>query len=705
MPRTPRTTNSTRTKAPAPRGSAKSTRAKPSRANASRANASSGQRRSTRGRWGWLAVKWGAVAAIWLGVVSAGVVAWYLADLPDVDDALSAARRPSVTVKAADGSILGTSGDVYGATLRVADMPPALPLAVLATEDRRFYDHFGLDVFGLVRAMVANARAGAVVQGGSTITQQAAKNLFLSPERTIKRKVQELALALWLEHEFTKEQILAIYLNRAYFGAGAYGVDAAARKFFGRPATEVSTYQAAMLAGLLKAPSRYNPIASPENAAERTTQVLGRMVDAGYITRDEAGAAELQPGTVVADVGDRHGGRYFVDWVVAQVSDFVATQDRDVVVATTLDPNLQNVAEAKTREILDGPGAKKDVSQAAIVAMNLDGAIRAMVGGRTYTRSSFNRAVQAYRQSGSAFKPLVYLAGLESGLLPDSRLMDSPVEVNGWRPQNFTERYRGEVTLREALSDSINTVSVRVSEHAGRRKVMDAARRFGITTDIQPIPSLALGAVDVSLIELTSVYAVFANGGMGVWPYGIDTIHDSDGRLLYSRSGSGPGRVASPGHTSALTSMLVDVVEHGTGRAARLPRPVAGKTGTSQNYRDAWFVGFTADLVTGVWMGNDDGRPMKRVTGGSLPAQLWQSFMYQAHAGLPAKPLPSLIREAPPASRVIAASRPGGEPETRARPASVDSPGFWNRLMSAFNDDKGNVNGDANGFNRRREDP
>ena len=649
-----------------------------------RAQSTHPPQRQTRKRWGWTVFKWVSVAAIWLGVIGAGVVAWYLADLPDVEEALAAARRPSVTVKAADGSVLATSGDVYGATLHVADLPPALPLAVLATEDRRFYDHFGLDVFGLMRAMVANIRAGTVVQGGSTITQQAAKNLFLSPERTIKRKVQELALALWLEHEFTKDQILAIYLNRTYFGAGAFGVDAAARKFFGQPASRISTYQAAMLASLLKAPSRYNPIASPENAAQRTRQVLELMVDAGYLSPDEARAAELHKGTAVADVSDRHGSRYFVDWVLAQVFDFVSTHDRDVVVVTTLDPRLQGLAESTAEEILNGPGAKKDVSQAAVVAMSLDGAVRAMVGGRSYTRSKFNRAVQAYRQPGSAFKPLVYLAGLEAGLLPESRFMDSPIQVNGWRPRNFSSRYQGEVTLRHALAESINTVAVRVSETAGRRNVMDAARRFGITADLAPNPSLALGTDDVSLIELTSVYAVIANGGIGVWPYGIDTIHDADGRLLYSRSGSGPGRVASRQHTSALTGMLVDVVEHGTGRAARLPRPAAGKTGTSQNYRDAWFVGFTADLVTGVWMGNDDGRPMKRVTGGSLPAQFWRSFMSEAHAGAPAKPLPGLIREAPPRPRVIPASQPQAQP----RPASVDSPGFWKRLMNVFGENR-----------------
>lgn len=680
MAKTPRTLKNTKPKARAPGASVKS--ARPSRQQPRQQS-----RQKSGKRWGMSALKWAAVAAIWLAVIITGAAAWYLADLPDIDDALAAARRPSVTVKAADGSVLATSGDLYGATLQVADLPPALPLAVLATEDRRFYDHFGLDVFGLTRAMVANVRAGTVVQGGSTITQQAAKNLFLTPERTIKRKVQELALALWLEHEFTKDQILAIYLNRTYFGSGAYGVDAAARKYFGLPASKISTYQAAMLAGLLKAPSRYNPIADPAAAAERTKQVLGRMVDAGYLSPEDAQIAERNKATVVADVGDRYGSRYFVDWVLAQVSDFVSTHNRDVVVTTTLDPGLQKLAEVQTARMLDGPGAKKSVSQAAMVSMTLDGAVRAMVGGRSYSGSKFNRAVQAYRQPGSAFKPLVYLAGLEAGLQPESRVMDSPVQVNGWSPRNFNGRYEGEVTLRHALSESINTVAVRVSERAGRRNVMDAARRFGITTNLQPIPSLALGTGDVSLIELTSVYAVFANGGIGVWPYGIDTIHDTEGRLLYSRAGSGPGRVASRQHTSELTGMLVSAVEDGTGRAAKLSRPAAGKTGTSQNYRDAWFIGFTADLVTGVWMGNDDGRPMKRITGGSLPAQLWKGFMHKAHAGKAVKPLPSLIRQPPPA-RVIPVSRPSAPAQAQTRPAPVNSPGFWNRLMSVFHDNR-----------------
>ncbi|MGF1640600.1 MAG: transglycosylase domain-containing protein [Rhodospirillales bacterium] len=618
----------------------------------------------------WPVFKWLAVAAIWLTVTLAAIVGWYAADLPDVDAALTAPRRASVTVVAADGSELATAGDRYGMALAIADLPPALPLAVLATEDRRFYQHVGVDVVGLARAVVANLRAGGVVQGGSTITQQAAKNLFLTPERTIKRKVQELILALWLERAFSKDQIFAIYLNRAYFGAGAYGVDAAARKYFGHSATRVSTYQAAMLAGLLKAPSRYNPLANPGLAAQRTERVLANMAAAGHLGAAEVDAARRHKGEVIAALGVGRGGRYFVDWILAQVPDFVGAGDRDLVVTTTLDPRLQRLAEARIAEMLDGPGVAAAASEAALVAMTAEGAVRAMVGGRDYVRSQFNRAVQAYRQPGSAFKPFVFLAGLEAGLNPDSRMVDGPLTIDGWQPRNFSGRYQGEVSLRRGLADSINTVAVRVSERAGRGRVIDAAHRLGITADLASTPSLALGTGDVSLVELTAAYATFANGGLGVWAYGIEAIHDADGRALYVRSGSGPGRIVNGRHAAALTEMLVEAVEQGTGRAARLPRPVAGKTGTSQNFRDAWFVGFTADLVAGVWMGNDDGRPMNKVTGGGLPAQLWRAFMVDAHGGLPVRPLPSL--------------RPAGDAPRMAAAEEALAPGFWERLKSVF---------------------
>jgi penicillin-binding protein 1A len=629
----------------------------------------------SRRRWRGVFAKWAAVAAIWVAVVLGGIVAWYAADLPDIDQALAPTRRPAITVLADDGSVLATLGDVYGRPLAVADLPPVLPRAVLATEDRRFYRHFGLDPLGLARAAYVNLRAGAVVQGGSTITQQAAKNLFLTQERTIKRKVQELLLALWLEHRFSKDQILAIYLNRAYFGAGTYGVDAASRKYFGRPATEVNTYQAAMLAGLLKAPSRLNPRVNPEQAENRTRNVLANMVDTGLLDQTQADAAWRQRAGSLALRRVGPNARYFVDWVIAQVPGFVMAPDQDLTIQTTLDARLQRIAEAKVVQLLDDAAARKaDVSQAALVSTTFDGAVRALVGGVDYEESPFDRATQAYRQPGSAFKPIVYAAGIEAGLSADSHMVDSPLQIAGWQPKNFTNRYLGDISLRQALAQSINTVAVQVGEYAGRAHVIDVARRLGITADMQATPSLALGVSGVSLIEMTGAYAGLASAGIGVWPYGIEAIYDARGRPLYARTGSGPGRVLSTACAAEITDMLVEAVESGTGRAARFGRPIAGKTGTSQNFRDAWFIGWSADLVAGVWMGNDDDRAMNGVTGGGLPAHLWRAFMADAHVGRPVRPLPGLGVPVPRAPLTA----PSDE-ETEA-----EAPSFWDRLLGVF---------------------
>lgn len=639
------------------------------------------ERRTSRPKRTWFGtvLKWGAVAAIWGLVLLAGVVVWYASDLPDLDAALAPTRRPAITVLARDGSELATLGDYYGRPVRVDELPPALPLAVLAAEDRRFYRHFGLDPIGIGRAAVANIIAGGIVQGGSTITQQAAKNLFLTPDRTLKRKVQELLLALWLERKFSKDQILAIYLNRAYFGAGTYGVDAAARKYFDKPASRVSTYQAAMLAGLLKAPSRYNPLADVDRAVARTRVVLARMVDAGFLSDAEVQAA-LRDGSAKQVARRRLPvGRYFVDWVIAQLRSYVSDRDRDIVVETTLDPGLQRAAEARVEQAMASAAATKGrASQAALVAMAADGAVRAMVGGRDYEDSAFNRASQALRQPGSAFKPIVYTAGLEAGLTPDSRFADAPLQVAGWAPKNFSGEYRGDVTVRDGLADSINTIAVQVAEHAGRGRVVDAARRLGITADLQPTPSLALGADEVSLVELTAAYAAFANGGQGVFAYGIETVRDDEGRVLYRRSGSGIGRVIARAEAAAITDMLVTAIDSGTGRAARFGHPAAGKTGTSQNYRDAWFVGFSAAIVCGVWVGNDDDRPMRGVIGGGLPAQLWRAFMADAHAGQPPRPLPSLVLPDTYAGR-SPSDAGGGTPR-----APAAAPSLWDRLMRVF---------------------
>jgi penicillin-binding protein 1A len=576
--------------------------------------------------------------AVWAGLAVAGLVAWYAADLPDISEATKATRRPSLTFVSADGEVFATYGDIYGDVVSLKELPAYVPQAILATEDRRFYSHFGIDPIGLGRAAVANVMAGRVVQGGSTITQQLAKNLFLTPERSLKRKVQELLMAIWLERKFTKEQILTLYLNRVYLGAGTYGVDAAARRYFDVPASKLSLYRAALIAGLLKAPTRYNPLNNPQLAAERTAVVLANMVDAGFVAAEQAKAAELAGHGPLRRFSP--GGRYFADWLYEQAEEHAGGDGRDLVVTTTLNMGLQRKVESELAALLAGPGAPALAGQGAAVVLSPDGAIRAMVGGRDYGDSQFNRATQALRQPGSAFKPFVYLAAVESGYSPDDMVEDAPIKIGKWRPGNFDDKYLGPIPLREAAARSVNTVAVRLTEQVGRRKVLATARRLGITTPMPDDASVALGTGEVSLLELTAAYATFAGGGRGAWAYGITGIRDSEGQVVFRRDGGGPGQVADPRAVAAMHELLSGVVEHGTGRAAAIGRPAAGKTGTTQDYKDAWFVGYTADYVAGVWVGNDDGTPMKKVTGGGLPAQLWKKIMLAAHAGVPERPLP-----------------------------------------------------------------
>jgi len=593
------------------------------------------------------------IITIWAVVVSLFGLAWFAYDLPDPDRFNTAAtRQPTITVLAADGSEIGRRGNFYGTFIDLKDLPATLLWAVLSTEDRRFYAHHGVDPKGLARAALVNLRAGGIRQGGSTLTQQLAKNLFLTRDRTIKRKIQELLLAFWLERRFTKDEIFSLYLNRVYLGSGSYGVDAAALRYFDKSARDLSLYESAVIAGLLKAPSRDNPIANKKRADQRARQVLLSMVAANWIGEDDAakavriGGSELLGASKNTSRRSRAavdvGSGYFTDWVIEQIKSFVGAPDRDLVIQTTLRPHLQSIAEAAIDQAISGANTRH-VEQGALVALEPDGAVAAMVGGRDYRISKYNRAAQAERQPGSAFKLFVYLAAIEAGLRPSSKLTDEPITVEGWTPRNAGDVYSGVITFREAAARSINAVSVRLSERVGRNQVVQTARRLGITATLLTEPSLALGVNEVSLLELTGSYAIVANGGFGIWPHGIKVISDRDGVILYRRHGDGPGRVIADRHIEYLNDLLSAVVLWGTGKAAQLNRPAAGKTGTSQEFRDAWFVGYTPDLIAGVWFGNDNAQSMDGVTGGSLAAPAWRRFMTDALEGVPHSNLPGTI--------------------------------------------------------------
>jgi penicillin-binding protein 1A len=590
-------------------------------------------------RWLKRLLLWSLTAAIWVGIGLGGLVAYYAIDLPDIDKMTATTRRPSVVFHSVEGEVFAAYGDIYGETLDLKDISPTIVQAVLSTEDRRFYHHFGIDLWGLARAFIVNMRAGHVVQGGSTISQQLAKNLFLKPDRTLKRKVQELLMAMWLERRFSKEQILTLYLNRVYLGSGTFGVDAAAKRYFDTSARRLGLYESALLAGLLKAPSHYSPLNDPEASRKRTADVLQNMVAAGYIDQRTADTADVT-GSASLIRKPPPAGRYFADWVMQHLDEFGEVAGRDIVVNTTLDIGLQRKTEAGLKAMITGPGAKANVTQGAVVVMSPDGAVRALTGGRDYDDSQFNRATQGLRQPGSSFKPFVFLAAMEKGMTPDDLMEDAPIRLGNWSPSNYTGKYEGQVSLRRALAQSLNTVAVRLVETVGPSNVIALARRLGITSDLRNDATLALGTSEVSLVELTTAYAAFANGGNGVAAFGVAQITDPDGRVLYQRQGAGFGQVITPTALVSMQDMMSAVIESGTGKSAKLDRPAAGKTGTTQDYRDAWFMGFTADYVAGVWLGNDDYRiEMKKVTGGGLPAQLWKQVMQAAHRGLPPRAL------------------------------------------------------------------
>ncbi|WP_407936820.1 transglycosylase domain-containing protein [Jiella pelagia] len=517
-------------------------------------------------------------------------------------------------------------------------MSPYIPEAVVAIEDRRFYDHFGVDPFGILRAAVENWQAGGTVQGGSTLTQQLAKNIFLNPDQTIQRKIQEAILAVWLEHKFTKDQILDMYLNRVYFGSGATGVEAAARRYFNKSASEVTLSEAATLAGLLKAPSRLSPARDPKAAKDRSEVVLGAMLDEGKITRqdfDDAVAEKPVKAKTYWD-GAQH---YAADLVMRDIKKLVGDVKQDVIVETTIEMPLERIAEKVIRQTIDT--SKQNVTQGALVAIDGTGAIRALVGGRDYAESQFNRAVDAKRQPGSTFKPFVYETALEQGWRPESIIVDGPVQIGKWTPSNYENTYRGEVMVADALRFSLNTVAAKLIDNVGTQAVIDTAHRLGIKSDIVDNPSIALGTSEVSLLELTGAFAPFANGGYEATPHLVNRITTEDGKVVWERGAEVPPKVLSEDMVGMMNAMLRRVVDSGTGRKAAIEGyDAAGKTGTTQDFKDAWFMGYTAELVTGVWFGNDNGAKMRRVTGGSLPAEAWHEFMKAALDGTPNVPLP-----------------------------------------------------------------
>lgn len=599
------------------------------------------RRRKGRGILGWV-FYWGVVLGLWGLVALGGVIGYFAMKLPPIDQLSVPKRPPNVAIMAADGSLIANRGETGGSNVPIGEVPPYVAKAFVAIEDRRFYQHFGIDPVGLARAFAKNVTTGRMEQGGSTLTQQLAKNIFLTQERTLSRKGQEALLALWLEHKYSKDQILELYMNRVYFGSGAYGIEAASQKYFGKSARALALGEAAVLAGLVQSPSRLAPNRNPQGAAERAAIVLSKMVEQGYATQEMARLARSN----TADAARRArpgAGNYVADWVMDVLDDHIGTIERDIIVKTTIDPKLQALAERLVATEFEPRRLKLNVEQLALVAMTPGGAVRAMLGGRDYGQSQFNRAVMAKRQPGSSFKPFVYLAALEHGLSPETTREDAPITIKGWKPENYSHEYFGTVTLTQALAMSLNTVAVRVAMEIGPKQVAKTAQRLGISSALRPDASLALGTSEVTPLEMTSAYAAFANGGTGVVPHAILEVRGTDGTLIYRRQPQTLGVVADPVKIGQLNRMMRETLVTGTARKSDLPGwQAAGKTGTTQDYHDAWFVGYTPALVTGVWFGNDDGEPMKKVTGSGLPAEFWASFMREAHKGIPPQLLPGL---------------------------------------------------------------
>ncbi|MFK0276169.1 PBP1A family penicillin-binding protein [Ensifer sp. NPDC090286] len=564
-------------------------------------------------------------------LLAATVLVWALKDVP-WSEIRDGTLRPIVVLETADGGPLVRQGPYQGPYAEFSQFPPQLINAVLSVEDRRFMDHFGLDLRGIARALVRNVEAGSVVEGGSTITQQLIKLQYLDSDRTIKRKIQELVISLWLEWKLGKQEILTRYLNSAYLGAGATGMPAAARIYFNKDIGSLNLSESALLAGLLRAPSQWNPIDNFEGARKRTSVVLDAMVGNGKITASEAAQIKGSFATLHPTTPTPRSGSWFADWISPQASETAGGSPGSTTVRTTLDPRLQRIAEKVIRNALDTQGKAVGASQAALVAMTPDGAVVAMVGGRDYKESQFNRAVTAKRQPGSTFKLFVYYAALKAGLSLSDQVLDAPIDINGWSPENSGGRYRGWVTLAEAFARSLNAPTVALAQEVGMDKVIAAARELGIDAPLADTPALALGTSEVSLLDLTSAYASVHLGKAPVEPWGIIGFQAAGQARAFRVGSQANPSVDLSAYRPDLLALLQLVVQRGTGREADPGAFAAGKTGTSQNNRDAWFIGFTEPLVAGVWVGNDDDTPMKGVTGGALPAHIWRDFMREAMA-------------------------------------------------------------------------
>lgn len=577
-------------------------------------------------RFFWFLCKWTMIFLAWSVIIAIAVIFYYSYDLPSLDSLNDGQNKQVVQVNYNDGNSITNFGDV-GNIVNYYELPPHLINAVIATEDRRFFDHHGLDVFGIIRAFYVNQKAGRIVQGGSTITQQLAKMLFLNPDRNFKRKIQEAILAIQLEFSYTKEQILTLYLNRAYFGSGNYGVASAAKFYFGKDVAKLNLNEAAMMAGILKAPSKLSPKNNQNLAENRANVVLDNMIDAGFL--DENNISEIDRDVVYKN--DNLQRLYFADFVKEQFADFISVDslhEKTITIKTTLDEKLQGKLENILNDFEQNNQKKLGKSQIAVVVMNKEGAVLSMSGGNNYQKSPFNRAVYAKRQSGSAFKTFLYLTAFEKGFKPEDIFEDKKIESGIWLPENYENRYYGEVTLKEAFAKSLNSVAVQLSKEINKNDIVEMAEKLGITSKIDKNdPTIVLGTTEITLYELVTAYATIANNGKPVIPYVISEIKNTKGDSIYIHNGSGFEPIVLEQSIEYIKDVMREVVKNGTGKNANVADNIYGKTGTSQNFRDAWFVGFNDEFVIGIWIGNDDNSSTNKITGGSLPAALFAEII------------------------------------------------------------------------------